>query len=161
MKFYTLGHSNREFDEFCEILREFGIALVIDVRRFPQSQKFPHFNRENLEGELSECGINYMYLGDLLGGYREGGYEEYMKTDEFNLGLGKLLFWGIDGKTVILCAEKLWFKCHRRFIADRLVELGHEVVHIIDKDKIQKHTLSQPEIGLFEPSDERGEEGQE
>ncbi len=146
MKFYTVGHSNRSFDDFCDILKHYGIQLVVDVRRFPESSKFPHFNRENLEVELDRCGIEYLYLGDLLGGYRDGGYEEYMKTEDFKLGLGKLLFWGIDGKTAILCAEKLWHKCHRKFIADRLVELGHEVWHIIDIGNLEKHM---PGNGLF------------
>ncbi len=147
MKFFTIGHSNRSFDEFCELLKKYGIEVVFDVRRFPKSEKFPHFNKEELEKRMSECGITYFYLGDLLGGYRSGGYEKYMETDEFQLGIGKLLFWGIDGKSAIMCAEKLWFKCHRRFIADRLVQLGHEVIHIIDENRVQKHVPKQELLG--------------
>ncbi|RKZ01415.1 MAG: DUF488 domain-containing protein [Candidatus Hydrothermota bacterium] len=142
MKIFTIGHSNRSFDEFCNLLKHYGIKLLIDVRRFPTSRKYPHFNRESLEKSLVEqCGIGYLYLGDELGGYRKGGYEAYMETDEFKEGLGKLLFWAQDGVTAIMCSEKLWFKCHRRFIADKLVELGHEVIHIIDERHTYKHKL--------------------
>ncbi len=153
MKFYTIGHSNRSFEEFCELLKEHGIELLFDVRRFPQSKKFPHFNRDELQKRLEACGITYFYLGDLLGGYRKGGYREYMKTDEFKLGIGKLLFWGVDGKTAIMCSEKLWFRCHRRFIADHLTQLGHEVYHIIERGRVEKHRAG-VDAELFEDSDE-------
>ena len=125
---YTIGHSNRSLEEFLEILEEYEVGIVVDVRRFPSSRRYPHFRKEDLERALKEKNIRYIWLGDKLGGFRPGGYESYMKTAEFKNGFSSLLRIikkNKDEKIAIMCRERLWFKCHRRFISDILVWLGY------------------------------------
>ncbi len=136
---YTVGHSNRELEEFINLLRKYSIETVIDVRRFPSSRKYPWFNKENLERSLLENGIGYRWLGDLLGGYRSGGYRSYMDTESYKKGIQELISTASGKKVAIMCSEKLWFKCHRRFISDTLVEMGYKVIHIIETDKTYTH----------------------
>lgn len=138
MKVYTLGHSTRGFEDFLKILQRFGIKVVIDVRKFPTSKKFPHFNKEFLEIELKKRDINYIHFPE-LGGYRKEGYLNFSKTKEFDSSIRKLLEIVEDGKTVILCAERFWWRCHRKFIAQKLVEMNHEVLHILDENTVEKH----------------------
>lgn len=142
---YTIGHSNRSLDKFLELLKKYRIEIVVDVRRFPSSKRYPHFKKEDLERTLKERNLKYIWLGDKLGGFRPGGYESYIKTEDFKEGLSSLLRIieeNKDKKTTIMCRERLWFKCHRRFISDILVWLGYRVVHIIDKDKTYVHKRS-------------------
>ena len=139
---YTLGHSNRSLQEFLEIIKEYKIRRLVDVRRFPKSSKYPYFNRENLARTLRSIGVDYIWLGDLLGGFRSGGYEEYMKTREYLEGIRRLIEIieeTRDGFIAIMCSERLWFKCHRRFIADTLTEMGYNVVHIVERNKVYQH----------------------
>ncbi len=131
---YTLGTSNRNLDEFLNLLRIYEISQVVDVRRWPTS-KFEHFKKENLEKILKENNIKYFHLEN-LGGYRKGGYQNYLKTKEFKEGLKNLIALAKEDKTVIICAEKFPWKCHRRFIAQELKNKGFKVVHIIEKDKV-------------------------
>lgn len=138
---YTIGHSNRELSILVRILSKYGIRVLIDVRRFPTSRKYPWFNRENLEKSLGIVGIKYIWLGDSLGGYRKGGYNEYMKTEEYSSGIKELIDISSSKISVIMCSEKLWFRCHRRLISNTLVEKGLEVIHIIDEDKTYKHRI--------------------
>lgn len=145
MKIYTLGHSTRSFDDFLNILFKFDVKIVIDVRRFPMSSKFPWFNRENLELKLKELGISYVHLPE-LGGYRHEGYGEFAKTDEFKSYISNMLNIIDDKCSVILCSERLWFRCHRRYIANYLAELGYEVIHIYDVDKVEEHKLKSKDI---------------
>ncbi len=143
-KVYTLGHSNRPLNEFINILLKYKISVVVDVRRFPTSKRYPYFSREPLEKVLSSLGIKYVWLGDLLGGFRSGGYESYMKTKGFRRGfeeLIKIIKECNEGYVAILCRERLWFKCHRRFISNELIKCGIEVIHIIDQDRIYKHKI--------------------
>lgn len=142
---YTVGHSNRSLEEFLKLLDKYGIGIVVDVRRFPSSRRYPHFRREELERALKEKNLRYVWLGDKLGGFRPGGYEAYMETADFKSGFSSLLRIVEEsrGKRVaIMCRERLWFKCHRRFISDILVWLGYRVVHIIDEDKVYMHKKS-------------------
>ena len=113
--------------------------MVIDVRRFPVSTKFPHFNRENLSKSLLMNGLEYIWLGDLLGGYRSGGYRKYTKTKDFKAGIDRLIKKSIDGKTAIMCAEWSVMRCHRWYISEELVRLGHRVIHIINSERSQTH----------------------
>ncbi|MCY0868790.1 MAG: DUF488 family protein [Desulfurococcus sp.] len=139
---YTIGHSNRSLEEFHRLLSKYRVEVVVDVRRFPKSKKYPYFNRESLEESLRRLGVDYMWLGDLLGGYREGGYESYVKTAGYREGITRLIEVAGSGRIIaVMCSEKLWFKCHRRFIADTLVEEGFKVLHIIDEDRVQEHKL--------------------
>lgn len=133
---YTVGHSNRELKEFVEILKSYNISILVDIRRFPLSRKFPHFNKESLKLALERSGIKYVWLGELLGGFRKGGYAKYMETEEFKKGITELMnLIKSENVLAIMCKEKLWFKCHRRFIASALRERGYKVVHIIEKGK--------------------------
>jgi uncharacterized protein (DUF488 family) len=145
MEIYTIGHSTRSLEEFLEILKNFQIQLVVDVRRFPSSKKFPWFDKENLEKELKENGIEYLHFPE-FGGYRKEGYEAFSKTEEFSEVLEKLIEVVNEKKAVVMCAEAFWWRCHRRYIANALAEKGIQVVHIFDKEKIQEHKLKEKDI---------------
>lgn len=134
-KIYTLGTSRRTEEDFIEILSAHDIQSLIDVRRFPKG-KIPIFKRENLQALLKQEGIEYYFLGDELGGFRKGGYLSYTFTEEFKKGVDFLESIAIKKKSVIVCAEKFPWKCHRRWIARELHKRGWEVEHIIDKGKI-------------------------
>jgi uncharacterized protein (DUF488 family) len=135
MKIYTLGTSNRSIENFLEILRFYQISQVVDVRRFPTSKRFFHFKKENLEKILKENKIKYFHF-EALGGFREGGYENYTKTEKFKKALKELLELAKKENTVIICAEKFTWKCHRFFIAKTLKDQDFEVLHILEKEKI-------------------------
>ena len=167
LEVYTIGHSTRSLEELIQILAEYGVEAVVDVRRFPRSRKYPYFNRENLKEALERRGIDYLWLGDSLGGMRRarkykgqpwGGYREHMETEEFRRGLEELIETALKKKTAILCAEKLYFRCHRLLISEKLVEMGARVIHIIDRGKIYEHRLrtksspSEPTSGSETPT---------
>jgi uncharacterized protein (DUF488 family) len=145
MRIFTLGHSTRSLEEFLKILKKFQIELVIDVRRWPSSKKFPWFNKDDLEKELKKNKIDYTHFPE-LGGYRKEGYMAFSKTEEFSEAIKKLL--KVIGKknAAILCSELLWFRCHRRYIAEKLAMLGHKVIHIFDENRTQEHNLLDKEI---------------
>ena len=131
---YTLGTSTRSSKEFIELLSSHGVGVVVDVRRFPSS-RFEHFRREKLASYLSNVGIDYVYMGGELGGYRRGGYQDFTTTSEFQLGLKKLENVAEKRKAAIICAERFPWRCHRRFIALELEKQGWQVNHIIDKER--------------------------
>ncbi len=131
---YTLGTNRRTEEDFIEILNAYGIERLIDVRRFPTS-KFPHFKKESLARLLKDNGIEYFFLGEELGGYRKGGYEEYVLTENFRSGIEELVRLSEVKRSVIICAERFPWKCHRRWIARELSKHGWKVIHIIDKGK--------------------------
>lgn len=139
---YTIGHSNRSLDKFIDILKFFRIETLIDVRRFPKSIYNPQFNKENLNIILPQSNIEYFWI-EKLGGFRKGGYLEYMNSKEFKEGLKRLIEIAKKKKSAIMCAEILWFKCHRRFISEKLASLGFKIVHIYDKNKIYEHKTLQ------------------
>lgn len=145
MKVYTIGHSTRSLEELLELLKKFGIKRVIDVRRFPSSKHFPWFNKEFLAQKLAEENIDYIHL-EKLGGYRKEGYKNFTKTEEFEEGIGELKELIKEKISVIMCSEFKWWKCHRRYIAQRLVQDGIKVVHILTERRIQEHKLKDPEI---------------
>lgn len=129
---YTIGYGNRKFPDFLQLLKEYGINVLVDVRRFPTS-KFPEYVRENLEGELPKLGIRYVYIGDGLGGFRRGGYESHMKTEQYARGIEALLEIIRKDNVVIMCIERSPKACHRRFVSKTLEDLGIKVIHIIDR----------------------------
>jgi len=133
-KIYTLGTSNRKIEEFLDILKFYKIDCVIDIRRFPTS-RWEHFKKENLEKALKEENIAYFYLGKELGGYRKGGYEKYTEKEFFKKGIEKLEKIAIKRVCVFICAERLPWKCHRRFVGKALQQRGWKVIHIIDLKK--------------------------
>jgi len=130
---YSVGTSNRTLDDFGQLLAHFGIEVLVDVRRFPTS-RFVHFKKEHLQAFCLRQGITYRWMGDLLGGFRAVSYEEYLQTDEFKKGLGRLEAMARRSVTTFCCAERLPSKCHRQFITRRLELRGWSVIHLIDKD---------------------------
>ena len=119
-------------DEFIEILKKHGIQVIIDIRRFPKSKVVPHFNKENLKLELRKIGIKYAWLGKWLGGYRKEGYLKYMEKPEFKKGIKYLENIAKNKTCAIMCTEKLYFKCHRKFVSKYLQNKGWIIKHIKD-----------------------------
>lgn len=132
MKIYSIGHSNRNIEEFINLLKKHGIEIVADVRRFPTS-KFLCYKKENLKEILEKNGIEYIHFEN-LGGYRRG-YEKWMRSSEWKEAYMELKRIAIKKKVAIMCAEKFPFRCHRRYITKKLVEEKWNVIHIIN-DKI-------------------------
>jgi uncharacterized protein (DUF488 family) len=132
---YSLGTSNRTFNEFLDLFREHEIEAGVDIRSFPTS-RFPHFIKESLQRTLESEGIVYHYLGRELGGFRKGGYLAHMETESFQKGLERLEEIGRERKSVFFCSEKFPWKCHRRWVAGKLIQKGWKVIHIIEKGKV-------------------------
>ena len=132
---YTLGTGRRSEEDFVEILLAYNIQALIDVRSLPRS-KFPIFSKENLENLLRHEGIEYHFLGKELGGFRKGGYTSYIITDDFMKGIDLLESIATGKTSVIVCAERFPWKCHRKWISRELHKRGWEVDHIIDKGKL-------------------------
>lgn len=135
-RIYTVGTSTRTAAELLQALAAFGVRTVADVRRFPRSARFPHFGRDALTVLLGEAATAYAWLGDDLGGYRPEGFPAYRETAPFARGLRRLEALGCRQPTAILCAERLPWRCHRRFIATALARRGWEVIHILEPDRI-------------------------
>jgi uncharacterized protein (DUF488 family) len=155
---WTVGHSTRPADELLTVLDAYGIELVADVRRFPGSRRLPHFSAPALEATLAARGIAYLWL-PALGGRRRPdpesanvawrhpafrAYADHTATEEFADGLFELLMLAHGLRTAIMCAEVLWWRCHRRLIADVLASLGVPVVHIRDERIAEPHLLTAP-----------------
>lgn len=134
-KIYSLGTDRRTEEDFVEILLAYNIQALIDVRSFPRS-RIPIFTKENLELLLNREGIDYHFLGRELGGFRKGGYVTYVITDDFSKGVDLLETIALIKTSVIICAERFPWKCHRKWIARELHKRGWEVDHIIDKGKL-------------------------
>jgi len=133
-KIFTLGTDRRSEEDFVEILHAYDIKAVIDVRRFPRS-RIQIFKKENLEPLLKREGIEYHFLGLELGGFRKGGYIAHTITDDFRKGVDLLESIAERKISVIVCAERFPWKCHRKWIARELQKRGWDVEHIIDKGK--------------------------
>jgi uncharacterized protein (DUF488 family) len=134
-KIYTLGTDRRSEEDFIEILFAYNIQSLIDVRSYPKS-RLPLFVRETLEATLRREGIEYHFLGKELGGFRKGGYAAYILGDDFRRGVDLLESIAVVKQSVIICAERFPWKCHRKWIARELHTRGWEVDHIIDKGKL-------------------------
>lgn len=156
MKIWTVGHSTRSSEEFVQILLAHGIEVLVDVRTFPMSRRYPHFNRETLAATLKERGIEYRHKAN-LGGRRKPrpdshnsawrneqfrGYADHMETDDFKNGVQELLELASSKRVAVMCAEAVWWRCHRSLIADYLKAEGHEVVHILDEKKTEEHPFT-------------------
>lgn len=146
---YTVGTSTRSLEEFLDLLRAYGIEAVLDVRRFPTSRRYPHFSSASLASSLAASGITYHYLGDSLGGYRREGYEAYTRTPAFRQGLEQAMDVAARGRAAIMCCERFPWRCHRRFIAGHLADLGWQVVHILDHQRT--YLVPRPTSGRNEP----------
>lgn len=131
---YSLGTSTRSKAEFTGLLQSHRIEVVIDVRRFPTS-RIEHFRQQELTQLLAEVQIDYLYLGDKLGGYRSGGYQAFTTTAEFEQGIETVEKTASRKRSAILCAERLPWRCHRRFITSELGKRGWQIKHIIDEKR--------------------------
>ena len=156
---YTIGHSTRDLAAFSRLLQAHEIRLLEDIRAFPMSRRHPHFNRENLELWLPEIGCDYIWEKD-LGGRRKRqmpagqspnvalrndsfrNYADYMLTPQFSTAIDRLVERAARQNTAIMCAEAIYFRCHRMLVSDYLVSRGHRVLHIIDEKPAKEHTLS-------------------
>jgi uncharacterized protein (DUF488 family) len=154
MRIWTVGHSTRSIDEFISLIQANDIKLLADVRSLPGSRRYPQFNREMLAGSLGKAGIHYEHFPE-LGGRRKPrsdsrnlawrnasfrGYADYMEIEEFRKGVERLLGLAAGaGPTAIMCAEAVWWRCHRSLISDYLKARRIEVMHILDANKTQAH----------------------
>lgn len=159
MKLFTIGHSTRPLDELIALLRDADVDLLVDVRSVPRSRTNPQFNTDSLPEALSSAGIGYRHIKALGGlrGRRKGGepspntlwrndgfrsYADYALTGEFREGLGTLRGLAGEHTCAIMCAETLWWRCHRRIITDYLVVAGDDVVHILGSGKKEPGNLT-------------------
>jgi len=154
MRIWTIGHSTRTIDKFISLLEEHGIKSLADVRLLPGSRRYPQFDKETLADSLAKLGICYEHFPE-LGGRRKPredspntawrnesfrGYADYMETEDFDKGVKRLLHLAADaGPTAIMCAEAVWWRCHRSLISDYLKARGIEVMHILDANKAEPH----------------------
>jgi uncharacterized protein (DUF488 family) len=152
---YTIGHSTRSAEEFVALLTDAGVKLVADVRAFPSSRRHPQFNRGALAAWLGTAGIRYRHMpglggrrtpspGSPNGGWQERafqGYADHMRSAEFRQALADLETEARESPTAILCAEAVWWRCHRRLIADALVVRGWRVEHLGVGDRRAVHEL--------------------
>jgi uncharacterized protein (DUF488 family) len=154
MRIWTIGHSTRGIDEFISLLKENQIKLLVDVRAFPGSKRHPQFNNDALAESLNAHGIRYEHFPE-LGGKRKSkpdsrntawrnasfrGYADYIETQQFQKGIEHLLSIATEtGATAIMCAEAVWWRCHRSLIADYLKSRGIDVMHILGANKVEPH----------------------
>lgn len=155
---YTIGHSTHPFDEFVAMLKSFDIQLIVDIRSMPGSNKFPQFNKENFEVALAVAGIQYIHMLG-LGGRRKvkkdshntrwrkdafRGYADYMETEEFKVAIHELEVIAEKDITCYMCAEAVWWRCHRSMVSDYLLAKGWEVQHIMGIGNSKPHHFTEP-----------------
>jgi len=154
---FTVGHSTRSLDELVEALQAHSIKTLVDIRAFPMSKRLPQFNREALETNLPQAGIRYVLM-KALGGYRKKileesphialrndsfrNYADYMLTSEFENAMSELITLAEASPTAYMCAERVYFRCHRMLVSDWLVAYGHEVLHIDGTGPVKPHRLT-------------------
>jgi len=158
---WTIGHSTHSLEEFLALLAENRIEALADVRRFPGSRKFPHFNAEALARALPAAGIEYAPFPE-LGGRRKPrldsphrhwrnaafrAYADYMDTDEFRVGIERLAALACAKRTAIMCSEAVWWRCHRRMISDWFKARGVRVLHIMGADNVTEHPWTEAALG--------------
>lgn len=155
---WTIGHSTHSLEEFVEMLHSFQIKVVVDIRSYPGSRRYPHFNKEALEISMPLNDMLYFHLKD-LGGRRKAdpnskntiwhhpafrGYADYMETGEFREGIHELEKIAAQKRTVYMCSEAVWWRCHRSMVSDFLKVKGWEVLHIMGVGKETEHPFTAP-----------------
>lgn len=150
---YTIGHSTHSIEEFVAMLQSFDIRMLVDIRRFPGSRKYPQFNKEQLNGALTRSGIQYIHM-EALGGRRQmrkdskndrwrnssfRGYADYMEGADFQAAIKMLEAVALRQPTAYMCSEALWWRCHRSMVSDYLKAGGWKVLHILTAGKVQEH----------------------
>jgi uncharacterized protein (DUF488 family) len=154
---YTIGHGTRSLDDLVAVLHWAGVQLLIDVRRWPGSRRHPHFDRESLEHVLPDQGVGYEWRGETLGGRRGRSktatrhpawqnasfqsYADHMDSEDFRASIRQLEERSSEVVEAVMCAETLWWKCHRRLISDALVLRGMGVVHLMKVGSREAHKL--------------------
>jgi uncharacterized protein (DUF488 family) len=154
---YTIGHSTRTIDELIAALRAHQIQTLVDIRAFPASRRLPQFNRDSLERSLPDAGIRYVWM-NALGGYRKKileespnialrnqsfrNYADYILTAEFARAVAALVTLAERSRTAYMCAERVYFRCHRMLVSDWLVAHGHQVLHIDDAGPAKEHRMT-------------------
>jgi uncharacterized protein (DUF488 family) len=153
---YTIGHSTRTLEELVAALRAHQIQTLVDIRAFPMSRRLPQFNRDSLAETLPAAGTRYVWM-KALGGYRKKilddspnialrndsfrNYADYMLTPQFEQATSELLALATESRTAYMCAERVYFHCHRMLVSDWLVARGHEVLHIDDTGPTKPHKM--------------------
>ena len=152
----SVGHGARSIGAFLDLLREGGVELVVDVRTSPGSRRHPHFGQDALAGALAARGIGYRWEPD-LGGFRTPdprsphtalrhdsfrGYADHMGTEAFRAALARVIGSAARDRTAVMCSESVWWRCHRRLIADALVTRGCRVQHLLDGPRLDEHRLT-------------------
>jgi uncharacterized protein (DUF488 family) len=156
-RIWTIGHSTRTIDQFAELLTQHAIAVLADVRLLPGSKRYPHFNQDALARSLGEHGIRYEHFRE-LGGRRKPrpdstntawrndafrGYADYMESDAFRAGIDRLVAVAAEtGPAALMCAEAVWWRCHRALVSDYLKARGVEVLHILAPGKAESHPFT-------------------
>jgi uncharacterized protein (DUF488 family) len=154
---HTIGHSTRTLEELVETLRAHQISTLVDIRAFPMSRRLPQFHRESLAETLPAAGLRYVWMKD-LGGYRKKileespnialrnhsfrNYADYMLTADFESAMEELVKLAEEAPTAYMCAERVYFHCHRMLVSDWLVAHGHEVLHIGGTGPVRPHKLT-------------------
>ncbi|MFZ0320643.1 MAG: DUF488 domain-containing protein [Candidatus Sulfotelmatobacter sp.] len=154
---YTIGHSTRPLDELIDALHAHEVQTLVDIRAFPMSRRLPQFNRESFENSMSPAGIRYLWM-PALGGYRKKtrsdspntalrnqsfrNYADYMLTAEFEGAMSALISLAELSRTSYMCAERVYFRCHRMLVSDWLVIHGHKVMHIDGTGPVKPHLLT-------------------
>lgn len=153
---FTIGHSTRPIEKFVLILQSYGIRKLVDIRTIPKSRRYPQYGEENLKQSLEEAGVAYVQMRE-LGGLRPAvknsenkgwnnqsfrNYADYMQTDEFRKGVEDLYEKSKETTTVMMCAEAVPWRCHRRLVGDALLVRGVEVMDIFDEKNVKPHTLT-------------------
>jgi uncharacterized protein (DUF488 family) len=155
---WTIGHSTRSLEEFVELLRAFDIIQLVDIRNYPGSKRYPHFNKEALELTMPQNGISYIHLKDLGGrrnpkpgsvntGWRNSafrGYADYMETDNFKNAIEQLENIATKKPTAYMCSEAVWWSCHRSLVSDYMKVRGWNVLHIMATNKATEHPFTKP-----------------
>ncbi|MDD3949463.1 MAG: DUF488 domain-containing protein [Anaerolineaceae bacterium] len=154
---FTIGHSTRTLEEFVELLKAYGVTLVVDVRTVPRSRHNPQFNKETLPNTLKQEGVKYIHMAG-IGGLRRPtrdsvnlawknisfrGYADFMQTKDFTENLLKLIALARENCLAVMCAEALPWRCHRNLISDALVVRRIRVEHIISKTSTISHQLNE------------------
>lgn len=153
---WTIGHSTHSIKEFVGILQSFQIESLVDIRMFPGSRRYPHFNKEALKNSLLNAGIKYHHIVNLGGrrkpkpdskntGWRLAafrGYADYMETDAFREGIQKLKDIASTQRAAYMCSEAVWWSCHRALVSDYLKVEGWTVMHIMGHGKVQEHPFT-------------------
>lgn len=155
---YTIGHSTHSVTAFISMLQSFDIKVLVDIRRFPGSRKYPDFNKEYLATALQNSGMGYIHL-EALGGRRKAepdskntrwrnssfrGYADYMQTPEFEKAATRLEEIAREHTTAYMCAEAVWWRCHRALVSDYLKAKGWTVCHIMAANKADEHPYTSP-----------------